>query len=81
MKSAEVTAGAEILSSIYLFLEGFVSFRPERLAAGSWACGVSLSIIPRSFLIRICEFLFVSPFRWFENMLSSPNHRRPGTPP
>jgi hypothetical protein len=37
MKSAEVSAGAEILSSIYLFWKASVSFRPERLAAGSWA--------------------------------------------
>jgi len=37
MKSAEVSADVEILSSIYLFWKASVSFRPERLAASSWA--------------------------------------------
>src|SRR5262249_10443749 len=30
---------------------------------------------------RTCELMFVSPFPWFENILSSPNDRRPGTQP
>ena len=48
MKSAEVSAGAEILASIYLF---FGELSAGTFGCGSLACGVSVSVTPGSSLM------------------------------
>jgi hypothetical protein len=73
MKSAEVSAGVEILSSLYLFWKASVSFRPERLAAGSWA----MEFPYRSLLGVFCDFAFWKRFliRDNQDQLVKPRQR------